>query len=916
MKVFAIEKTLKITICLLLFFLLGTEIQVKSQSYYYCFNDSVLIQRTNKYVLLKQDGALSDSSLLDKMHICFNYSAAIIACTTLTNATFTWTTSSNIEIVSNQNHIIQFIGKELGHAWFECTITYMNESITLRRDLNIILPSDKTQYTNFSTNESVTISSDAYIDGVFYINSGDTVTINSPATVYGTPSAEIIVKCGGKLFVNGAKLTSICEDGLWQGIKVQGNTHLPQNINNTNQGIVIMENEAVIENAICGISAKQSRKIHHIIPGKEIIINTGGGIIVANNTHFINNLQAIGMYSYVYSEDPMNYGNISYFSNCEFKITKSDLYSGYQVYLEDVQSVTFYGCRFIDNTLQNNSIAIYVNNAGALINPCIPGTSSTPPFYSKRCIFEGYHTAIHIQNTGSKTIKIMNAEFTNNCIAIKAVGSNALGIKSCIFNVHSNNCSSYYGVVLDNCNQYVVQNNRFYGNYDGIGLLISGNVENNNSIKYNDFTNFCIACNINGRHGNGYENENITGLQFLCNRYENNSKDIRVDGNGSIRYYQGDHTNASGNEFYIQSMPPHMTTNIENLSEMFFYFYNQQDGFQMPLNYNNVRVIGTNADRCMGYGYLGLYYYIVNPEYHLIELENNYLMYETEYNRALIEYINNYEGVSIEWQDYHGEDFFDQPQVIDFMNLSYLKENMDETSKQAVSLLLSMEEIDKNQYHMWLSRSHTLFNSYVLAESYLSNRNIPEMEMLLNTIPIDFPAYDRDEYRDYLVCSRYLSSWRSMDPEAIILSKEAIDSLENIAASAPNLAAVYAKSILESLGKEVTYTEMPNICDCTPGFVTEQNENSIQKQNHLMTQPDIIIHPNPANDRVEIKVINSSFGIRKIMIYDVYGKTAWRKNIEAKDLLLLDINELSKGLYFIYCELENKQTIIKKLVKN
>ncbi|MFA6638397.1 MAG: hypothetical protein WCS39_06050, partial [Bacteroidales bacterium] len=67
----------------------------------------------------------------------------------------------------------------------------------------------------------------------------------------------------------------------------------------------------------------------------------------------------------------------------------------------------------------------------------------------------------------------------------------------------------------------------------------------------------------------------------------------------------------------------------------------------MPLNYNNVRVIGTNADKCMGYGYLGLHYYIVNPEYHLIELENNYLMYETEYNRALIEYINNYEGVSI-----------------------------------------------------------------------------------------------------------------------------------------------------------------------------------------------------------------------------------------------------------------------------
>ena len=161
----------------------------------------------------------------------------------------------------------------------------------------------------------------------------------------------------------------------------------------------------------------------------------------------------------------------------------------------------------------------------------------------------------------------------------------------------------------------------------------------------------------------------------------------------------------------------------------------------------------------------------------------------------------------------------------------------------------------------------------------------------------------------FIICNYF-------DPEAIIISNEAIDSLENIAASEPNLATVYAKSILESLGKEVTYSEMPNICDCMPGFVEEQNENSTQTQNRLITKPGIIIHPNPANDLVEIEVINSSYGIRKLMIYDVYGKTVSQKNMEAKEFLLLDITELSKGLYFIYCELENKQTIIKKLVKN
>lgn len=836
---------------------------------------------------------------------------------TPSNATLLWTTSSNVEIIDGQESPnLQIRGIDIGNGWIECRISHLGETVILRKEINVF--STYPTYIDHSTSSSIVLSNNVVIKGDFIINSGHTVTIDNNTMVYCTPSAKFVVKCGGKLIVNGATLTSICSDGFWHGIEVQGNPNLPQDINNANQGIVILENEAVIENAICGINIREIKilpVLPHPVPVKPIIMSiNGGGIIVANNARFVNNLQAVGMYAYdLY---PLYYGNISYFSNCEFEINRSDLHSNYQVYLEGVRKVTFNGCSFIDNTLQNNSIAIYLNNASMLINPCLPGAYSIPPFYPQECIFEGFHTAIYIQNAESKMTDILNAEFTNNCIAIKAVGSNNLGVESCVFDVHSNNCSSFYGVVLENCNQYSVVNSRFYGNDDGIGLFISGNVENNNTIKYNDFTNLCIACNVNGRHGNGYENENITGLQFLCNRYESNYTDIKVDENGSIRYFQGDPIKAAGNEFYVQPLPSYMTTNIQNLGERFIYFYNQNNPLQLPFNYTNVSVVQTNADACMGYGFLGLFYYINFPIFYLSELENSFLMYETVYYQALIEYENNYEGLSIEWPECCGEAFFSQPQVKDFMYLNYLKDSMDMICTHAVNLLFSMEEMDKNQYHVWLSRSNTLYNSYVLAESYLSDGNIPEMEMILNSIPTDYPACDMNEYRDYLVCSRYLSSWRSVDPEILTISNEAIDSLENIAASAPNLATVYAKSILESLGKEITYTEMPNICDCIPGYVAEQHENNTPIQNRLLTKPDIILHPNPADDKVEIEVINSSFGIRKLMIYDVYGKTVWRKNMEEKDLLLLDINELSKGLYFIYCELENTQTIIKKLIKN
>ncbi|NLE62384.1 MAG: T9SS type A sorting domain-containing protein, partial [Bacteroidales bacterium] len=80
-------------------------------------------------------------------------------------------------------------------------------------------------------------------------------------------------------------------------------------------------------------------------------------------------------------------------------------------------------------------------------------------------------------------------------------------------------------------------------------------------------------------------------------------------------------------------------------------------------------------------------------------------------------------------------------------------------------------------------------------------------------------------------------------------------------------------------------------------------------------KPELIIHPNPANDRIEIEIINSSSGIHEIIIYDVYGKIVLQKNINAKDFLLLDITELSKGFYFITYELDDKQIIIKKLSK-
>lgn len=60
-------------------------------------------------------------------------------------------------------------------------------------------------------------------------------------------NARIIVRPGGRLVVDGGVLTSACEDGMWEGIYVEGDRTRPQTA--ANQGTVELKNGAVIENA-------------------------------------------------------------------------------------------------------------------------------------------------------------------------------------------------------------------------------------------------------------------------------------------------------------------------------------------------------------------------------------------------------------------------------------------------------------------------------------------------------------------------------------------------------------------------------------------------------------------------------------------------------------------------------------------
>ena len=156
---------------------------------------------------------------------------------------------------------------------------------------------------------------------------------------------------GGELIVDGAIITNHCES--WRGIEVwgKGNTTshpivgtiyggtYPSSSND--HGVVYLKNGAMIENAQVGISTSNSRNYSNNA--------YYGGIIVAHDAIFQNNLVSIEMMPFDFAPINTNDDNISEFHQVNF-IKNSDLpcesICPADVFLTDVDGVQFLSCNF------------------------------------------------------------------------------------------------------------------------------------------------------------------------------------------------------------------------------------------------------------------------------------------------------------------------------------------------------------------------------------------------------------------------------------------------------------------------------------------------------------------------------------------------------------------------------------------
>lgn len=358
-----------------------------------------------------------------------------------------------------------------------------------------------------------------------YVLGGVTLTIKG--TVNFAQNKRLIIAPNARVIVDGGKLTNGC-GGMWEGVNVGGTGSQPQTPFSGGlsqyQGIIDLINGATIENARNGISTSL------VDINGNYIWTSFGGIIRATNAKFINNRRDVEFMSYP------NYNNLSYFNNCLFEVNQL-LVGGVLPYARismwNVKNVNVRGCNFnysAGNAYPTLSRGYGIHTIDAKYNVGDYCTSLFLPCPTANTIqtkFQNWDYGILSQNSNVlMTANINHAKFINNGWG----GAKLSGMHYPVFNsceVEVGNEYQSYGLYLENCKYYKIQNNTFTnttGNTDDIGIYVRNSTYGAHEIYRNDFTNMTVG--IGAMDDNSGETNFADGLKMNCNRFYNGQYDI------------------------------------------------------------------------------------------------------------------------------------------------------------------------------------------------------------------------------------------------------------------------------------------------------------------------------------------------------------------------------------------------------
>jgi hypothetical protein len=486
--------------------------------------------------------------------------------------------------------------------------------------------------------ENVTWKNDRVVYEKISIEPFATLTIKG--TISFAANSSITIHPGGKLVIDGGRLTGGCGGGLWQGIEIHGNPdNLSQDI--SLQGYLELKNGAVVENAhtgvVVGSSVSSERK--------------GGGILKATDARFVNCVTSVAFKPYTRLLGSRDFPNRSGFTNCEFvwnggMVDHGPAFQAHtHVKMSNVGQISFSGCAFRNEKFPLKvTKGISSENSGLKVSAIMKHVPSAwEPSVETPGVFENFTYGIYYGknnpaiNTGlpfdilsqlladlsaipisGRSLSVTHSRFVGNVQGIFNTNANNATITRNHFDIGSR-VSPFIptgleipldetqfkgmspgeldklpavpiyktvfglGINMNSSSGYTIQGNSFaQGNPDiplCAGILVKNSGGSPNKIDNNRFDFLHVGILSNGHNKTDYGND---GLQLLCNTFSSGCEyAIAVQTANGLAQMQGSPSQPAGNVF-AQAGRPEQGDFYTALPIPAYYYYHSSAGEEYP----------------------------------------------------------------------------------------------------------------------------------------------------------------------------------------------------------------------------------------------------------------------------------------------------------------------------------------------
>jgi len=729
--------------------------------------------------------------------------------------------------------------------------------------------------TGYQITQNVTAECPAELKSNLWVRDGATLTI--PCDIYCAENVSITVDLGAKLIIDGGTLSNAEVNKMWQGIAIHNNNLL--SYPTPPAGMVQVINGGTIKNATIGIT------------------NIYGGTVETNNAHFINNSIGVqvGEYSSASFVNTHFEANPNYLDNADF--------FGPHIKLLGSKSVTVSDCFF--SKIAPQTIHPICDDCGQETGIW----AFNAPLTVKSSTFLGLLTAVSVKNSGvTPNLSISKSIFKNNNANVLI---NAIDNAEVVLNEFFLPNATAFGLSIANSTGYKIEYNNFTSSSSAIqttGILISNSGGDENLVNDNSFYDLNVG--IRAIHRNSFQlssSEGLpitTGLQFLCNRFDNTQQtDIFVGHpnipniSHSVRNNQGNLLLPAGNLFINNQQPRINFGNYSNYPVTYDYSYLALDEDPITIMGNIIKRPIKMQSKCpLGKG--------------RGNLENDLFQYNewnAEYENHLAQLLNADEGTEeydylLNMVSYYSalKDNYFNALIVEEKNSTELQI----TGFERLKFLFSY----RGQYRDYLS----------ITETYLAENNFSEALTALNTMYKQFELNEEQilELRGMESYTFWLLSLEETSKGIYLLNEKEIEYLTNYVETNSGRGVVFAKNILCGLYKICLDEEIPKY---TSPQNNEEGTTNLSKENIQFISDEqtlsdkIRILPNLTTG--EFTITNHELQITNVELFDVYGRKLSSFNFSnTSGHININISNQSSGFYFV--KIITKQgNIIKKIVK-